>query len=81
MSCPISNLARDFVLGGGSENARIPTRILSSIQGENSVKKKSILESLPVLLLLGVLAGAVGGLGIGLIQLRAASSAAAAAGK
>jgi hypothetical protein len=45
------------------------------------VKKKSILESLPVLLLLGVLAGAVGGLGIGLIQLRAASSSAAAAGK
>ena len=46
------------------------------------MKKKSILESLPVLLLLGVLAGAVGGLGIGLIQLRAASSSAsAAAGK
>jgi len=36
--------------------------------------KKTILESVPLLLLLGLLAGAVGGLGIGLIQLRAASS-------
>ncbi len=33
-------------------------------------KKKSWLESVPVLLLLGLLAGAVGGVGIGLIQLR-----------
>jgi hypothetical protein len=47
-----------------------------------SKKKKSLLESLPALLLLGVLAGAVGGLGIGYIQLRAMNSAAsAAAGK
>jgi len=42
------------------------------------VKKKSLIESLPVLLLLGLLAGAVGGLGIGMIQMRAASSATAA---
>ncbi len=41
--------------------------------------KKSLLESVPVLLLLGLLAGAVGGLGVGLIQLRAASSSAAGA--
>jgi hypothetical protein len=40
--------------------------------------KKTLLESIPVLILLGLLAGAVGGLGIGLIQLRAASSSAAA---
>jgi hypothetical protein len=32
-------------------------------------KKKSRLESVPVLILLGLLAGAVGGLGIGLVQL------------
>jgi len=45
-------------------------------------KKKSLIESLPALLLLGVLAGAVGGLGIGFIQWRAMNSAAsAAAGK
>jgi hypothetical protein len=41
------------------------------------VKNKSLIESLPVLLLLGLLAGAVGGLGIGLIQMKAASSSAA----
>ena len=36
--------------------------------------KSSIAESLPVLILLGLLAGAVGGLGVGLIQLKAAAS-------
>jgi hypothetical protein len=40
--------------------------------------KKSLLESIPVLILLGLLAGAVGGVGIGLIQLKAASSTASA---
>ena len=39
-------------------------------------KKKALLESVPALVLLGLLAGAVGGLGIGLIQLRAMSQAA-----
>ncbi|MGB9235712.1 MAG: hypothetical protein WCC04_14975 [Terriglobales bacterium] len=39
-------------------------------------KKKSPFENLFVLLLLGLLAGAVGGLGIGLFQLRALSQAA-----
>lgn len=39
-------------------------------------KKKLFIESLPVLVLLGLLAGAVGGVGIGLIQLRALSSSA-----
>lgn len=43
-----------------------------------SLVKKSLLESIPVLILLGLLAGAVGGLGVGFIQLRAASSSAAA---
>ena len=33
-------------------------------------KKKSLLENVPVLILLGLLAGAVGGLGIGVFQLR-----------
>jgi hypothetical protein len=36
--------------------------------------KKSILETVPMLVLLWLLAGAVGGLGVGLIQLKAASS-------
>ncbi|MGB9204712.1 MAG: hypothetical protein WCB94_12190 [Terriglobales bacterium] len=37
--------------------------------------KKSLLESIPMLVLLGLLAGAVGGLGIGLMQMRAMSVA------
>jgi hypothetical protein len=41
-------------------------------------KKKSFLESIPTLVLVGLLAGALGGLGIGLIQLRALNSAASA---
>jgi len=46
------------------------------------VKKKSLIESLPVLILLGLLAGAIGGLGIGMIQLKAQqSSASSAVGK
>jgi hypothetical protein len=46
------------------------------------VKKKSaFLESIPVLVLLGLLAGAVGGLGIGMMQMRAASQAASSAVK
>jgi hypothetical protein len=36
--------------------------------------RSSIAESLPMLILLGLLAGAVGGLGVGLIQLKAVSS-------
>ena len=36
--------------------------------------KSSIVESLPMLILLGLLAGALGGLGVGLVQLKAASS-------
>ena len=46
-----------------------------------SGKKKSLLESIPVLVLLGLLAGAVGGLGIGLLQLKAMSSSASSASK
>ncbi|MGD0599809.1 MAG: hypothetical protein ABR988_08305 [Terriglobales bacterium] len=42
-------------------------------------KKNALLESLPALVLLGLLAGAVGGLGVGLIQLRAMSQAASTA--
>jgi hypothetical protein len=37
-------------------------------------RKKSLLESVPMLILLGLLAGAVGGLGIGLIQMHAMSA-------
>jgi hypothetical protein len=45
-------------------------------------KKKSFLESIPVLVLLGILAGAVGGFGVGWMQLRSLNSAASsAAGK
>ncbi len=40
--------------------------------------KKSILEAVPMLVLLGLLAGAVGGLGVGLVQMKAASSSSTA---
>lgn len=40
------------------------------------LKKNPLLASIPMLVLLGLLAGAVGGLGIGAMQMRAASSAA-----
>jgi hypothetical protein len=39
-----------------------------------SHRKKSVLENVPLLILLGLLAGAVGGLGIGLIQLHSMSA-------
>jgi hypothetical protein len=41
--------------------------------------KNSLLQSIPVLVLLGLIAGAVGGLGIGVIQSKSAASAASAA--
>jgi hypothetical protein len=44
-------------------------------------KKKSLVESIPVLILLGLLAGAVGGVGIGLVQLKAMSSTSTSAAK
>jgi hypothetical protein len=43
--------------------------------------KKSVLESIPLLVLLGLLAGAVGGLGIGLVQMRSMSVASGQSGK
>jgi hypothetical protein len=54
-------------------------QILSGDYRMAKLVKNALLESVPVLVLLGLLAGAVGGLGIGLIQLRAASSAASTA--
>jgi hypothetical protein len=39
--------------------------------------KTSLLEKIPVLILLGILAGAIGGLGIGVIQMKSPSSASA----
>ncbi len=52
--------------------------VLRNKEGE-TMKKKSLIESLPVLILLGLLAGAMGGLGIGMVQSKAASSSASAA--
>jgi hypothetical protein len=41
--------------------------------------RRTLLESVPVLVLLGLLAGAVGGLGVGFISLRAASNSSSTA--
>jgi len=38
------------------------------------LRRRGLLERVPMLILLGLLAGALGGLGIGLIQMRATSS-------
>jgi hypothetical protein len=43
-------------------------------------RKKSLFESIPLLVLLGLLAGAVGGLGIGLVQMHSMSVASSQAG-
>jgi hypothetical protein len=51
----------------------------AKLKGKSLAKKKSPLENLFVLLILGLLAGAVGGLGVGLIQLRSVSQAASSA--
>jgi hypothetical protein len=37
-------------------------------------KKNALLESIPMLVLLGLLAGAIGGAGIGLIQMKSSST-------
>jgi len=39
--------------------------------------KTSLLEKIPVLILLGILAGAIGGLGIGMIQLKTSTPSSA----
>lgn len=44
-------------------------------------KKNALLESIPALVFLGLLAGAIGGLGIGLIQMKSSSSTASSASK
>jgi hypothetical protein len=46
-----------------------------------SRQRKSLLESVPVLLLIGVLAGAIGGFGVGAITLLKSASAASSAAK
>ena len=39
--------------------------------------QSTLLEKIPVLVLLGILAGALGGLGIGMIQMKSSSSSSA----
>jgi hypothetical protein len=54
----------------------------AALQGATvSVVRKNILETMPVLLLLGILAGSLGGLGVGLITIRATSPSSSTAGK
>jgi len=40
--------------------------------------KRSFLENIPLLIVIGLLAGAVGGLGIGLVQMHSMSAASSA---
>ncbi|MGA7293953.1 MAG: hypothetical protein WBW53_03480 [Terriglobales bacterium] len=41
-------------------------------------KKNALIESIPMLLLLGILAGALGGVGVGLMTSRSSSSSSSA---
>jgi hypothetical protein len=43
--------------------------------------KGPLLENVPMLVLLGILAGAIGGLGIGLLQVKTASSSSTSTGR
>lgn len=65
----------------GTANAKIA--MVDARLGEIKMQKRKsgFLESIPMLVLLGLLAGAVGGLGIGLIQQKALASASSSAGK
>jgi hypothetical protein len=51
----------------------------TKLRGKTVAKKKSPLENVFVLIVLGLLAGAVGGVGIGLFQLRQMAQSASAA--
>jgi hypothetical protein len=70
-----------WTLVKGSANAKITAVDATSGEIKMSRKKSGFLESIPMLVLLGLLAGAVGGLGIGLIQQKALSSASTSASK
>jgi hypothetical protein len=54
-----------------------------SWEGISVAQKKSLMDSIPVLLLIGILAGAVGGLGVGVITFLKSqpSSSSSTAGK
>jgi hypothetical protein len=66
----------------GIENAKLTAGNLCLGGVMAKAFKTSLLEKIPVLIVLGILAGAVGGLGIGLIQMKSASSSSAtSAGK
>jgi hypothetical protein len=59
-----------FEYWSGPANAKlVRVETFSGASAMARIVKNAILESVPVLVLLGLLAGAVGGLGIGLIQL------------
>ena len=58
-------------------NAKIPLIILRLGGVMAKSIQISLLEKVPVLILLGILAGAVGGLGIGLVMAKASSSTSA----
>jgi hypothetical protein len=64
----------------GTANAKI-SRVNAHFGEIKMPRKKGFLESIPMLVLLGLLAGAVGGLGIGLIQQKALSSSSSSASK
>ena len=61
----------------GLANARVMVgkRVTGGVMKQEF--RTSLIEKIPVLILLGILAGAIGGLGIGVIQMKSSSSASA----
>ncbi len=65
----------------GRASAKILTDHAGSGEIQMANQKRGFLESIPMLVLLGLLAGAIGGLGIGLIQMRSATSSSSSTNK
>ena len=74
---PPDRLREIYTATNGSTNAKLNTRIISAGGVMKEGFKTSLLEKVPMLILLGILAGAIGGLGIGVIQMKTLSSSSA----
>jgi hypothetical protein len=73
----ISNTGNDLRIGRRLDSGTANAKMVMETKLMVKLRAKKLIESIPVLILLGLLAGAIGGLGIGAMQLRSASSTSA----